>query len=34
MINLAAGLVDPLTLPVRECDAIARRLHHTRDSPE
>jgi 2-aminoadipate transaminase len=26
LINLAAGLVDPLTLPVEECDAIARRL--------
>jgi 2-aminoadipate transaminase len=26
LINLAAGLVDPLTLPVEECDAITRRL--------
>ena len=26
LINLAAGLVDPLTLPVAECDAIARRV--------
>ena len=26
LINLAAGLVDPLTLPVQECEAIARRL--------
>ena len=26
LINLAAGLVDPLTLPVTECDAIARRI--------
>ena len=26
LINLAAGLVDPLTLPVAECDAIARRI--------
>src|SRR3954470_15751128 len=26
LINLAAGLVDPLTLPVDECDAITRRL--------
>src|SRR5688572_16697871 len=26
LINLAAGLVDPLTLPVKECDAIARRI--------
>jgi 2-aminoadipate transaminase len=26
LINLAAGLVDPLTLPVAECDAIAQRL--------
>src|SRR5687768_7525915 len=26
LINLAAGLVDPLTLPVAECDAITRRL--------
>lgn len=26
LINLAAGLVDPLTLPVEECEAIARRL--------
>jgi 2-aminoadipate transaminase len=26
LINLAAGLVDPQTLPVAECDAIARRL--------
>lgn len=26
LVNLAAGLVDPLTLPVDECDAITRRL--------
>jgi len=26
LINLAAGLVDPLTLPVAECEAITRRL--------
>src|SRR3954466_6821416 len=26
LINLAAGLVDPLTLPVEECDAITRRI--------
>jgi 2-aminoadipate transaminase len=26
LINLAAGLVDPLTLPVRECEAIAKRI--------
>lgn len=26
LINLAAGLVDPLTLPVKECDAITRRI--------
>src|SRR5215218_1620254 len=26
LINLAAGLVDPLTLPVAECDAICRRI--------
>lgn len=26
LINLAAGLVDPLTLPVEECDAIAHRI--------
>ena len=26
LINLAAGLVDPLTLPVEDCDAITRRL--------
>lgn len=26
LINLAAGLVDPLTLPVTECDAITRRI--------
>jgi 2-aminoadipate transaminase len=26
LINLAAGLVDPLTLPVAECEAISRRL--------
>lgn len=26
LINLAAGLVDPLTLPVAETDAIARRI--------
>src|SRR5687767_4615603 len=26
LINLAAGLVDPLTLPVAECDAITRRI--------
>src|SRR3712207_53777 len=26
LINLAAGLVDPLTLPVQECDAITRRM--------
>jgi 2-aminoadipate transaminase len=26
LINLAAGLVDPLTLPVKECEAIARRI--------
>src|SRR6187399_639651 len=26
LINLAAGLVDPLTLPVTECDAICRRI--------
>lgn len=26
LINLAAGLVDPLTLPVEACDAITRRL--------
>src|SRR5581483_10527621 len=26
MINLAAGLVDPRTLPVDECDAIVRRI--------
>src|SRR5215211_931880 len=26
LVNLAAGLVDPLTLPVEECDAIARRI--------
>jgi len=26
LINLAAGLVDPLTLPVQECEAITRRL--------
>ena len=26
MINLAAGLVDPLTLPVEECDRITRKI--------
>jgi 2-aminoadipate transaminase len=26
LINLAAGLVDPLTLPVAECDRITRRI--------
>src|SRR5689334_20590310 len=26
LINLAAGLVDPITLPVRECDAITRKI--------
>ena len=26
LINLAAGLVDPLTLPVQECEAITRRI--------
>ena len=26
LINLAAGLVDPLTLPVAECEAITRRI--------
>src|SRR5215213_5689620 len=26
LINLAAGLVDPLTLPVEECDAVTRRI--------
>ena len=26
LINLAAGLVDPLTLPVEECNAITRKL--------
>jgi 2-aminoadipate transaminase len=26
LINLAAGLVDPLTLPVEECEAITRRI--------
>lgn len=26
LINLAAGLVDPLTLPVAECDAITRKI--------
>jgi 2-aminoadipate transaminase len=26
LINLAAGLVDPLTLPVHECETIARRI--------
>ncbi len=26
LINLAAGLVDPLTLPVEECDAITRKI--------
>src|SRR5687768_18021120 len=26
LVNLAAGLVDPLTLPVEECDAITRRI--------
>lgn len=26
LINLAAGLVDPLTLPVKECEAITRRI--------
>src|SRR5579884_672621 len=26
LINLAAGLVDPLTLPVQECAEITRRL--------
>src|SRR5436190_5052692 len=26
LINLAAGLVDPLTLPVAECDTICRRI--------
>src|SRR3954471_11407863 len=26
LINLAAGLVDPLTLPVEECAAITRRI--------
>jgi 2-aminoadipate transaminase len=26
LINLAAGLVDPLTLPVKECEAITHRI--------
>src|SRR5882724_11862079 len=26
LINLAAGLVDPLTLPVQECEAITHRI--------
>jgi 2-aminoadipate transaminase len=26
LVNLAAGLVDPLTLPVEECDAITRKI--------
>src|SRR4051812_44712720 len=26
LINLAAGLVDPLTLPMSECDAITRKI--------
>src|SRR5436305_6912 len=26
LINLAAGLVDPLTLPVADCEAITRRI--------
>jgi 2-aminoadipate transaminase len=26
LINLAAGLVDPLTLPVKECEEITRRI--------
>ena len=30
LINLAAGLVDPLTLPVQECESIAHRIFSDR----